>query len=437
MKKWVVALCVLVTMMTECLAQELVRRSFLGVQMENINDDVARIMGLESRNGVLINNVIPASTAAEAGFKKGDVLLRINDKTFSSTQEAVDYVGAQKSNTTFSYELIRNKQKIKGTSSFKPYPFESYNDLDVVYTQTKTVTGIQRVIITQPKNKTNLPVIVFIGGIGCYSLDSPLDTSRSELQLLNKLAREGFTAVRIEKPGIGDGAGHGKACNEIGFHEEVQGYVQAIEDLKKRKGLTTKDVFIIGHSMGGVMAPLVASKTSIKGIIAYGTIGSNFMEYLLKTRRTIGEAYGWAPDETDAYIKDVCECSAYYFINKMSTEEAARKKADCTDYLSVFDLRARKYNEELYELNIPAAWKDYNGTALLAWGKTDFVASREDHEIIVQTLKHYHKDAAIAYIENADHGMNTASSFQQARTNPGSYNREVGAVFLGWLKKQS
>lgn len=437
MTKLLVTLCVVTMLINESAGQELVRRSFLGVQMENINDDVARIMGIGSRNGVLINNVIPGSTAAGAGFQKGDVLVRINDQPFTSTQEAVQYVGLQKSNTKFSYELIRNKQKVTGTSSFKPYPLESYSDLEVVYTQAKTATGIQRIIITRPKSKTSLPIVVFLGGIGCYSLDTPLDTNRSELQLLNKLAREGFTTIRIEKPGVGDGAGYGKACNEVGFHEEVQGYVQAIEDLRQRKGLTEKDVFIIGHSMGGLMAPLIAAKTDIKGIIAYGTIGSNFMEYLMKTRRTIGEAYEWAPEETDEYVKDYCECAAYYFIDKMTTEEAARKKASCSDYLSVFDLRSRKYNEELYDINIPAAWKDYSGQALLAWGESDFISSREDHELIVKAIKHYNRDATIAFIKNADHGMNTASSFQEARANPGSYNREVGRVFLGWLKKQS
>jgi pimeloyl-ACP methyl ester carboxylesterase len=237
---------------------------------------------------------------------------------------------------------------------------------------------------------------------------------------------------------MGDGAGHGKHCRDVSFFEEVDVYVRAIKELKQRKGASTLPVYLIGHSMGGLMAPMVASKTSINGIIAYGTIGSNFIEYLLKTRRTIGEAYGWAPDETDSYIKDVCECASYYFIEKLSTAEAAAKKADCQDYLSVFDLRSRKYNDELYATNIPAVWKDYQGKALLAWGTSDFISAKEDHQIIEETVNYYHKgNASVVYISNADHGMNSAASFKEARTNPGPYNKEVAAVFLSWLKKQS
>src|SRR5690606_23587514 len=99
----------------------------------------------------------------------------------------------------------------------------------------------------------------------------------------------------------------------VGFMDEMQGYVDMIKALKKEVGVDSTDITIIGHSMGGVMAPLVAQQTPVQRIIAYGTIGSNFMEYLVKTRRTIGEAYGWEPERTDIFIKDYCECATWYF----------------------------------------------------------------------------------------------------------------------------
>lgn len=418
--------------------QELVRRSFLGIQMENLNDDVIRIMGLKSGNGVLINNVIPNSTASAVGFNTGDILLKINDQTINSTADAVRYVGAQKSNTSFTYQILRDKKIIEGKGTFMPYPKETYPDLSVTYTEVKTTTGVQRVIITESKKGSNGALVVFIGGLGCYSLDSPLDTSRSELQLLNMLARSGYTTIRIEKPGIGDGAGYSKPCNEIGFHEETAGYIDAIAYMKEQAGLKDKDIYIIGHSMGGAMAPLIAAKIDVKGIIAYGTIGSNFMEYLLKTRRTIGEAYDWPAEETDAYVKDYCECASFYFIEKMSVEQAAQRKADCRDYLSVFEARSRKYNDELYALNPAAIWKEYKGRSLIAYGKSDFIASQEDHEILERAINQFYPGmATLALIEGADHGMYSASSFQQARSNPGGYNSRIGSVFVEWLRKQS
>ena len=73
----------LITMMVHTTqAQELGRRGFLGVQMENLTDDLKNIIGIDEEFGVLINNVIPNSTAASAGFQKGDILVSINNNAF-------------------------------------------------------------------------------------------------------------------------------------------------------------------------------------------------------------------------------------------------------------------------------------------------------------------------------------------------------------------
>jgi pimeloyl-ACP methyl ester carboxylesterase len=430
--KTVLALCLLITISK---AQELARRPLLGIKMEQLTDDVQRIMALPFAGGVLIKGVIPNTTATEAGFKVSDVLLKINDQEINTPAEGSKLVAGYKGGEAFSYEIIRDKKLIKGTSVFKAFPTEKYNDIDMYYTAAKTVNGLQRIVVSKPKNKTKAPAVIFIGGIGCYSLDNPLDTNRSETQLLNSLTRAGYVCIRAEKPGVGDNM-NCKACNEISFKEELDGYISIAKTIKKYDYIDSNRVYIIGHSMGGVMAPLVAKQSTIKGIIAYGTIGSNFMEYLAKTRRTIGEAYNWKPDETDEYIKDYCECASYYFVEKMTTEEATRKKEACKDYLSIFDYRSRSYNNELYELNIPAAWKSFEGKALLIWGESDYISSKEDHKIITQTVNVYHPgNAEFITIKATEHGMRDAASFQEALKSTGNYNPAVANQILQWLSQ--
>jgi hypothetical protein len=416
-------------------AQDLPRRSFLGIQMENITDDVKALIGIQEKYGVLINGIVPHSTAEKAGFKKGDVLLSINSERIDDTQEAVSFVAAQKAGFPFTYELIRDKKRVKGSSSFAAYPKEQYPGIEMEYAQVKTAAGLQRMIISRPPGTKKYPAIVFIGGIGCYSLESPFDSTRSEVQLLNKITRNGYIVARVEKPGIGDGVGYSKKCNEISFTEEKDVYVQAIKDLKQRQDVQSDNIYIIGHSMGGVMGPLVAAETPVKGIIAYGTIGSNFIEYMLKTRRTEAAAHNWDLEETDTYIKDVCECLSYYLVHKMTTAEAVKKKSICNEYLGVFDLRSRKYNDELYAFNFPALWKVYPGKALLMWGKSDFISAKEDHEILTNTVNNAHPgNATLALIEHAGHGMGYAANFSAALSGEGQYNTEVGERMLAWLK---
>lgn len=418
-------------------SKELRRRAFMGISMENLTDDLKKMTNYTGKYGAYINRVVPGSTAESIGLKKGDIIISINSIPVNSGAEAVSIVGRSRGGDKFEYEIFRGGNVLKGNSQFKSYPVESFDDLTVDYTQASTNTGLQRIILTKKKNAGKQPLIIFIGGIGCYALDFPLDTSVSEVQVINLLARNGFSAARIDKPGMGDNAGQSsKACNEIGFHEEVTGYVQCINALKKRADVDSNRVFIIGHSMGGVMAPLIARQTAIKGIIAYGTIGSNFLEYLIKTRRTIAQAYNWTADETDAYIKDVCECSTWYFADKLSTEEATKKKKDCAEYLSVFDFRARVYNDELYAINIPAEWMKFKGKALLMWGAADFVAAEDDHRIIVDALNRERAGSAeFMKVPAASHGMQTAGDFPTARTSPGPYNKQCGDAMLTWLNK--
>ncbi len=419
------------------LPQALPRRVYLGIRMENLTDDSKKLMGLNDNSGVLISEVLPESTAEEAGLKKGDLLISINEKKVSSTGEVIAVLSGNSGGQKFTFEYYRNKKINKGVSVFKKFPKEKYKDLEVIYTEAESAVGLERIIITKPIAEKRFPVIAFVGGIGCYSLDFPLDSTRSEVQLLNTLSRAGYLCARLEKPGIGDNANYSKSCNAVSFKEEMEGYVQAIKTLKQRIDVDSNSVLILGHSMGGVFAPMIAQRTALKGIVAYGLIGSCFPEYLAKTRRTIAEAYGMNPEETFDLIKDFSECASYYFTEKMTTETATTKKTVCGEYLSVFDLRSRAYNDELYALNIPGQWKSFTGKAAIIWGTSDYISSEEDHKIVADAINFYHPgNAEFLKVENADHGMLIATNFSESNRNPGPYNPEVGNVILEWLKKQ-
>src|SRR5690606_21295240 len=153
---------------------------------------------------------------------------------------------------------------------------------------------------------------------------------------------------------------------------------------------------------------------------------------------TVGAAYGMSPEETDDLIKHFCACSGYYFVDKLSTAEAAKRNPRCQEYLSVFDSRSRSYHDELYSLNIPGLWKTFSGNTLLLWGESAFIAAREDHQILADAINHYHAGhATFRTIRDAAHDMTVAASFAEARIGIGGYNHEVGLAVLSWLMQQS
>lgn len=64
-----------------------VTRGFLGVQIESLSDDAAKALGLPNANGALVTGVIAGSPAEKAGFRRGDVILKINGQAVKDNRE--------------------------------------------------------------------------------------------------------------------------------------------------------------------------------------------------------------------------------------------------------------------------------------------------------------------------------------------------------------
>ena len=54
--------------------------AWLGIYMQDVNDDIAEAFGFEFDDGILINGVFDNSPAEDAGLKSGDVIIKIDDR---------------------------------------------------------------------------------------------------------------------------------------------------------------------------------------------------------------------------------------------------------------------------------------------------------------------------------------------------------------------
>jgi len=68
------------------------RRGWLGVRIQDVTEDVAEAMGLDSVAGALVTDV-PEGPAAEAGMQAGDVILSFDGKDVEDTRGLVRQVG--------------------------------------------------------------------------------------------------------------------------------------------------------------------------------------------------------------------------------------------------------------------------------------------------------------------------------------------------------
>lgn len=72
------------------------RRSYLGVQLENAFDAVTAMkIGLKSARGARVKSILPNSPASNAGIRKGDIILEINGRPVENDGHLVKMVGLE------------------------------------------------------------------------------------------------------------------------------------------------------------------------------------------------------------------------------------------------------------------------------------------------------------------------------------------------------
>jgi uncharacterized protein len=259
---------------------ELPRGGFLGAKLIPVADDIRERLKLNTGDGVAIDEVIPDSTAAAAGFQKGDVLLALNHAKIVGIGPFVQAIASRKAGAEVTIELLRGEDLRQEKVTLKGRPLERSDAYDVIYGAVSSKGARLRTILTRPKAEGKHPALFLIQGIGLASIDNPVGGLSSYKTIVDKFTRHEFVTLRVDKPGCGDS--EGGPARDVDFDTELDGYRQALKMLKTRADVDSDRVFVFGHSMGGVMAPLLAAEIPIRGIIVYGTITRTWTEYWLE-----------------------------------------------------------------------------------------------------------------------------------------------------------
>ena len=85
---------------------------WLGVQVQDITQDVAEYYGLTEREGVLVYQVIPNGPAAKAGLKDGDIVKAFHGNPVKSSRALVDEVGRTKVGRQIPVEILREGKRL-------------------------------------------------------------------------------------------------------------------------------------------------------------------------------------------------------------------------------------------------------------------------------------------------------------------------------------
>ena len=84
---------------------------WLGIQIQDITDDVAEYYGLTERDGVLVYQVLPESPASKAGIKDGDIVKSYEGNAIHHSRELIDRVSTTRAGQRVTMELLREGKR--------------------------------------------------------------------------------------------------------------------------------------------------------------------------------------------------------------------------------------------------------------------------------------------------------------------------------------
>ena len=97
--------------MQDLITKGYVVRSWLGVYIQNVDDNVAKALKLSNRDGALVSDVVEESPAEKAGLEQGDVIVEFNDVLIHDSAHLKNIVSSTPPGTLSKVIIFRDEKK--------------------------------------------------------------------------------------------------------------------------------------------------------------------------------------------------------------------------------------------------------------------------------------------------------------------------------------
>lgn len=233
----------------------------------------------------------------------------------------------------------------------KPYP---YSEEEVSYENKEA--GIKLAgMLTIPQSEGPFPAVILISGSGQQNRDEEILGHRPFLILSDYLTRRGIAVLRVDDRGIGGSTGNFSEATSEDFAGDV---LAGIEYLKSRGEIDPARIGLIGHSEGGLIAPIVAVESpDVAFIVMMAGPGITGEEILYLQSGLISRAEG-IDNETIARNNALMK-SIYSVIKEEQNDTIAAEKLqelimDEMENLSEEDKKSSGYSEDALKAQVNA-----------------------------------------------------------------------------------
>lgn len=230
------------------------------------------------------------------GIPLGNINFTDNSLTFSVPAAGVQYKGNLKDGIitgTYSQagaSLPLNLSKGLGVNRPQepkaPFPYHSEN---ITFKNEKA--GIKLAgTLTIPEKTGNYPAVILISGSGPSDRNEEIADHKPFLLLADHLTKNGIAVLRFDDRGVGESGGEFQKATSADFATDVEA---AFNYLKTRTEINKKKIGLLGHSEGGMIAPMVAKKNrEIAFVVLLAGPGIKISELMVLQNYTLGKISG-------------------------------------------------------------------------------------------------------------------------------------------------
>jgi pimeloyl-ACP methyl ester carboxylesterase len=315
----------------------------------------------------------------------------------------------------------------------KPYP---YDEREVTY---ENAAGRVKLAgtLTVPRGEGPFPAVLLISGSGPQDRDEALLGHRPFLVLADHLTRQGIAVLRVDDRGVGGSMGDWLKTTM----EDVAGDVLAgVAFLKQQPKIDAKKIGLVGHSEGGVVAPMAAVRSpDVAFIVLLAGTGVTGEEIVLSQGKLIAKALG-ATDEVIERQQTLTRQYVALLKDDRTENLAERSKQLLDEHLASLPEEERKEAEALrgiFESNMQMSdspwfrsFLTYDPRPTLRQVKCPVLAVIGEHDLQVPADENLREiEKALAAGGNRDHTVKELPSLNHLfQTSATGSIAEYGAI---------
>ncbi len=392
---------------------------------------------------------VARGTSVALKLQEKDLIVKIGNSTFASTAEFNQQFLTYSPNQEVQLTVLRGKNKLVLKAKAVARPYETDDNATVIYDEAPYKGGQLRVIINKPIKENKMPAMLFIPGYTCSSIDD-LSNNHPYKRIVDAYVDAGYVTLRIEKSGLGDSK-NTPPCESCDLLDEIENFEVGLKKLKSLPYVDSNQIIIVGHSMGGIVAPAISAKNKVAGVVVYGTTAKSWFEYQIEMYRVQNALAGMNPIEVEQSVIAQYDLNYRYFVKKEKLEDIAKDtKADSIlrtsweyDGKGKIYSRNAEYWRQIQDYPHLENWKNTKAKVLVQFGESDFQAfSRADHQQIVNTVNYFNPgNATLMTYPSTDHFFAKSGTSQEAYNKFANgqiqqlfdeYNHEVGLSAVKW-----